>query len=270
MKVPRTSIIRAIGSLTNMAKEMESKHLELRRITQVCSILLRAGLSPTCVSRTLVERCIEEQQKDGGWIAVSDTVWNLYFLKQLDHQLYKSQISDALSFLQDQRNSHGLWGRSKRDIERVPVTGLLLHLLPELADPDTLSLLEQLWRGERNGLTYKAAYTLLAFKRNGYQTRETSLIDNTVSWLMRNQREDGGYAPWKTHPVYSDVYCTAVATLGLLQYTELVSPQVLNLCLQWLEANQLPQGIWAFHEIEDGASWGLWALVELSGHLGSS
>jgi len=264
------SIARAIGSLTNMAKQMESKHLELRRITQVSSILLAAGLSPTCVPRALVERCIEEQQKDGGWIAVPDTAWNLYFLKQLDQQLYKSQIADGLGFLQAQRNSHGLWGRSKRDIERVPVTGLLLHLFPELADPDTLSLLEQLWAGERNGLTYKAAYTLLAFKRNGYRPREASLIDDTVSWLTGNQREDGGYAPWKTHPVHSDVYCTAVASLGLLQYPDLAPPQVLKACLQWLEANQLPQGIWAFHEIEDGASWGLWALVDLSSHLGSS
>jgi hypothetical protein len=250
-----------------MALEMESKHLELRRITQVVSILLSSGLSRTCVPRTLAGRCVEEQHSDGGWGAVPDTAWNLHFLEQFDAELYRVRIALGTAFLLAQRNARGLWGRSKRDIERIPVTGLLLYLFPQLATRETMRQLELLWVSERNGLTYKAAYTLLSFKRNNYEPNDPLLIESTVNWLVDNQRDNGGFAPWKAHPVASDVYCTAVAALGLLQYRELVPRRAFERCLQWLESSQLPQGIWAFHEIEDGASWGLWALIELSTFL---
>ena len=35
----------------------------------------------------------------------------------------------------------------------------------------------------------------------------------------------------------------------------------------WIINNRLKSGIWKYHEIEDGASWGLFALSELKKRL---
>ena len=256
-----------MGSLKNMAQEMEAKHIELRRITQVASILLSSGISQVCLPRSLTRRCLAEQNSDGGWVAVSDTMWNVYYLSCLDLQAHQKEIINGITFLNAQQNSTGLWGRSKRDMDRVPVTGLLLYLIPTLATPGRLLSFESLWASECNSLTYKAAYALMAFKRHCYQPKNAAIIEQTARWLLTQQRDDGGYAPWKTHPVSSDVYCTAVAALGLLQFSDLIPRYNLEKCFDYLEKTQLPQGIWAFHELEDGASWGLWALKELNQYL---
>lgn len=242
---------------------MNDKRIELKRITKTAAILLLSGNSVNSIPLEVVERCLNEQTQDGGWVSIVDTMWNAFFLKQINEEKYRLNIDLGLEFLRCQRNEEGLWGRSSRDISRIPVTGIILYLLPELAEPGNLKLLEQLWQSEKNSLTYKAAYTLMAFKRNDYSPIDKKLINDTVLWLIRNQKEDGGYSPWKNHPVDSDVFCTGVASIGLLQYPNMVDPQVLQATFKWLTQNQLDSGIWKYHEIEDGASWGLFAIMEI-------
>jgi len=106
-------------------------------------------------------------------------------------------------------------------MSRIPVSGIMVSLVPELATPERPRLLEDLWRSERNSLTYKADYPLMAFRPARYEPREEGLIPETVMWLLNNQRRDGSFAPWLDHPVASDVFCTAIAALGLLQFPEL-------------------------------------------------
>lgn len=256
-------VLKTVSSLKNMIIEMNAKNIELKRITKTAAILLLSGISQNSIPQQVVERCLNEQKQDGGWVSIVDTMWNVFFLKELNKGKYARNIDLGLDFLRSQRNEEGLWGRSCRDISRIPVSGILLYLLPELADQKRLHLLEQLWQSEKNSLTYKAAYTLMAFKRNGYNPVDMGLIYNTVQWLIQNQKEDGGYSPWKNHPVDSDVYCTGVASIGMMQYPDMVDPQVFQGTFEWLTKNQLNSGIWKFHEIEDGASWGLFALVEI-------
>ena len=255
--------LKTIASLKNMIIEMNEKEIELKRITKTSSILLMSGVSKNSIPQNIVNRCLSQQNQDGGWVNIIDTMWNIFFLRKIDERQFKNNINLGLDFISTQRNSEGLWGRSKRDISRIPVTGILLYLLPELADENSLHSLEKLWQSEKNSLTYKAAYTLMAFKRNDYLPEDKQLICGTIEWLTGNQREDGGYSPWKEHPVDSDVYCTSLASIGLLQYPELVEPQVFRNAFNWLLNNQLNNGIWKFHEIEDGASWGLLAMLEV-------
>jgi len=256
-------VLKTAASLKNMIIEMNAKNIELKRITKTSSLLLMSGISKNSIPQQVVSRCLNEQKDDGGWVSIVDTMWNVFFLKKLDEVVYSQNIQMGLDYLISQQNTDGLWGRSQRDISRIPVSGILLYLLPELANQESLYLLEQLWKSEKNSLTYKAAYTLMAFNRNNYMPREKDLIFDTIQWLIENQKDDGGYSPWKLHPVDSDVYCTSLAGMGLLQYQEMVDPQIFQRIFAWLIRNQLSSGIWKFHEIEDGASWGLLALVEI-------
>jgi squalene cyclase len=249
-----------------MVAEMNRKNLDLNRITKTASLLICSGLSPNSIPAGITRRCLTEQREDGGWVSIADTMWNAYLLKLLGPQQYELNIEKAKSFLLLQINNHGLWGRSQRDISRIPVTGILFYLFPDLANNDRLLILEELWQSEKNSLTYKAAYTLMAFKAAGYTPKEKNLIAGTVEWLMENQRPDGSFAPWKTHPAASDVFCTSVAVLGLLQYKESVLSGTFEKSCHWLLSNRLPNGIWPYHEIEEGASWALYTLTQLLKH----
>lgn len=252
------AINRAAFSLSNMIREMMKKHLELKRITKTASLLRITGFELPGVYNEISERCLEEQHSDGGWVAVVDTMWNAFFLSF--EKKYEREKNKAFLYLKDNQSDEYLWGRSKRDFSRIPVSGIMLSLFPELAKKDRLQALEKLWVSEIFSLTYKAAYTLMAFKINSYNPLKENLIQSTLNWLQSNQRDDGSFAPWKDHPVCSDTYCTSIALLGLLSYGELVQEEKIIKTIKWLLNTQLKNGIWPFHEIEDGASWAIYAL----------
>ena len=145
----------------------------------------------------------------------------------------------------------------------IGVSGLVYYLIPEMGTSVRLKALEKLWLSEKNSLTYKAAYTLLAFAKNNYQTITRSLTTDTVNWLIEQQERDGGFAPWKGHPVGSNIYCTSVSCLALLNYKDRVPKSVFDNAYKYIINSQLKNGIWAYHEIEDGAAWGVRALAEM-------
>lgn len=255
-----SAIIRGIGSLKHMIHEMNTKGIELKRITKTASLLFQSGLSVNSIDSVIIERCLKEQHPDGGWVSIVDTMWNTFFLSRVSEKEFSKEIEAGILFLQKQKNSDGLWGRSKRDMSRIPVTGILLYLFPELAEKSVLIKLEKLWSSEINSLTYKAGYTLMAFKKNNYIPINTGIIEDTLIWLQKNQRNNGGFGPWKEHPVKSDIFCTSIAVNGLIQYPELVDKKVFIKAHDYLVNTQLKNGIWPFHEIEDGASWAVFTL----------
>jgi len=256
-----------IRSLSNMISEMNSKKLEIKRITKTSSLLLLSGLTPNSIPDEIVHRVLSEQQKDGGWVSVVDTMWNSFFLSLFNREKYYTEISNGKTFLFNNKNKFGLWGRSKRDMSRIPVSGILLYLFPDLNTDGEIFKLEKLWESEINSLVYKAGYSLMALKKNDYTPDDNKLIRITCEWLVQSQRKDGGFAPWFDHPVDSDIFCTSVAVLGLLQYPEYVNTNVYQDSFDWIINNRLKSGIWKYHEIEDGASWGLFALSELKKRL---
>jgi hypothetical protein len=259
-----SSLLPTVRSLSNMMIEMDKKGIEIKRITKTASLLILSGLSTNSIPNRIVKRVSSLQEKDGGWISVVDTIWNTIFLTLVDKDKYLENINLAKKYLLCKKNKHGLWGRSQRDMSRIPVSGILLFLFPELAKKNELKSLEDLWSSEINSIVYKAGYTLMAFKNNEYSPRRKEIIETTCRWLVDSQRCDGGFGPWKDHPVDSDVFCTSISVLGLLQYPYFVPDDTLKKAKSWLLKNRLHSGIWKYHEIEDGASWGLFALASLN------
>jgi len=259
-------LLPTLMSLRNMIGEMNRKNLDLQRISKTASLMLLSGLSRNSIPREIISRCLSEQHPDGGWVGIVDTMWNAFFLKLVDETGSRAAVQKALGFISSRENKQGLWGRSQRDISRIPVTGILFYLFPKLANKKKLYLLEELWLSEKNSLTYKASYTLMAFRAVRYNPKDKNLIDDTLEWLRENQRNDGGFAPWKEHPAASDVFCTSIAILGMLQLRESIPIEVFQKSYHWLLNNRLPNGIWPYHEIEDGTSWALYALAQLLKH----
>ena len=251
---------RAMLSLLNMTNEMYRKNIEIRRITKTGALLLMSGLSKYDISNNVVSRCLESQKDDGGFIGNTDTIWNIKFLSFYPE--YEEQKQRALKWLKEENGDEPGFGRSKRDMHRIPVTGLALYLLPELGDETVLNWLENLWKSEQNSLTYKAAYTLLAFMKCQYQPKDVMLVENTLDWLVNQQETSGGFGPWKGHPVGENVYCTAVALLALIEANDKKYNEAIERGYMYLCNTQLKSGVWPYHEIEDGASWGLWALTK--------
>ncbi len=211
---------------------------------------------------------IDEQKVDGGWCDINDTALISFLIKDIPN--LKPNYNRALKWLKAQKIKDAGWGRTQRDIPRIPVTGLLLTLLPELADDASLSWLEMEWTKELHSettLTYKGAFTLMAFASTGFTPQNPSLIADTIEYLVSEQNEDGGFAPWKGHPIGSEPWSTGVDLIGLLSFPELIKPEIIEKTLDWLAKNQLPNGLWPCHYIEEGSSYCYWGAVEALKYL---
>ena len=252
---------RATIMLHRMVNEMKRKNIELARVTKCATQLMMTGVSGNSFSDSILESCISSQHTDGGWVSVVDTIWNAKFLSFFNNT--DDLVLNAFAYLNNNRVSWG-FGRSKRDIPRIPVTGLAFYLIPQLASVQALNWLENLWLSEKNGLTYKAAYTLIAFYENNYTPQNDSLIDDILKWLCSQQDDDGGFAPWKNHPVNTDVYCTSVALISILKYIDQFPQHFdsVQKAYKFICKTQLPNGLWRYHELEDGGAWGLAALTQ--------
>lgn len=253
-------------SLLNMTNEMNRKGIEISRITKTTVLLLMSGLSPNNVNREVLNKCISSQYDDGGFVGNSDTLWNICLLKFFEK--YRPNADKALKWLTENSDIEGGFGRSKRDMCRIPVTGLALFLLPEIAEKKHLEWLENAWLSEANSLTYKAAYTLLAFQANKYEPNHESLISDNMRWLASQQEDSGGFAPWRNHPVGANIYCTAIAVLGLLSYGKESYCYQIKKAYEYMKKTQLKSGIWPYHEIEDGSSWGLYSMTKIEDTFG--
>ncbi len=206
------------------------------------------------------------QQRDGGWADVEETIWCTAFLKLAGKQ---HDVQRAFEWLRKQQLENGSWGYSGRDRGRIPITGVLLYLLPELATENSVRWLRDAWTRDlalEPVLSYKAAYVLMALSKHSVD-QEDSLIEETVQQLQNEQNTDGGWGPWKNQPVGSSAEYSGIALTGLLQYPNLVNSKVIERAVNWLQENQLPSGLWPAHYIEEGSSWALLGLVKSLNYL---
>jgi len=212
---------------------------------------------------------MSNHRSDGGWIDVEETLFAVKILS-LVNSSFATKIRKGTEWLLSQRNSDGGWGKTNRDISRIPVTGLLLHLLPELSDERAVNWLKEEWRKDFEGptrLTYKGAFFLLGLSASGVSVDDCSLVQDTYFFLHNEQNDDGGFGPWKDHPIGSDPWSTGIVLLGLLSYQDLVKKDVIEGAVNWLVENQLPNGLWAYHYIEEGSAYAYWGLVEALKYL---
>ena len=204
------------------------------------------------------------QLNDGGWSDAEETMLSIKSLTLMNHR-HDPSSEKGKAWLRSQQNPDGGWGRSNRDISRIPVTGLLLHLLPELSEPNAVSWLTDEWGKDLESetrLTYKGGLFLLGLSASGVLLNDYPLIEETYTYLSEEQNDDGGFGPWKDHPIGSDPWSTGIVLLGLLSYPELVKREVIERAINWLAENQLPNGLWAYHYIEEGSAYAYWGLVE--------
>ena len=92
-------------------------------------------------------------------------------------------------------------------------------------------------------------------------------IHDAIEWLSDQQEASGGFAPWRSHPVGENVYCTSVALLALISMNDTAYREAIERAYVYVCKTQLKSGVWAYHEIEDGASWGLYALSQAERYL---
>jgi hypothetical protein len=255
-KVPNQS--RLVFALHALLWQLVQKDLELMRPCRTGSLMLLSGVTANSMPPLLITKVLSEQRDDGGWVGSDDTMWSLLYLR-LVGQTGIEPFQKGLNWLKSNRSSSLGWGRSVRDMARIPITGRILYFLPEIVCEEYLEGLEQLWKKECNALTYKAAFTLAAIRAAHYHPSEKGLIEDTVSWLVSQQNSDGGFAPWQNHPAGSDIYSTAVALLGIAGFREFVDDTCISQALSWMSGTQLRTGLWPYHQIEDGGSWGLLA-----------
>jgi len=86
-------------------------------------------------------------------------------------------------------------------------------------------------------------------------------VFRTIEHLAKDQNEDGGFGPWKEHPIGSDPWSTGVVLWGLSRWIENVDPVVIEKALDWLRKTQLPSGYWPYHYLDDGTSLALIGAV---------
>jgi hypothetical protein len=258
------AISSGIAALLFVLNQYVSKKMELERVVKVAVLLIKSGVkAENLLFKTIAERCLAEEKLDGGWIGVEDTMWCVSFLKEFGS--HRGKRESGLNWLKKCELKSGGWGKTDRDYGRIPVTGLLVYLLPELSRESNMNWLEKEWKKEFSlnpKLTYKGALTLMAFRKAGYQFVDKNLFEDTLSWLASEQNDDHGWGPGKYHPVGSSPLCTSIALAGLLQYPDKVDWKVIANGLKWIEKNQLENGLWADHYIEEGSAWCLYALTE--------
>ena len=243
-----------------LRNEVEAKRLALCLL----SLIVAGSFIKTNTVEKAIKYIIDRQHSDGGWIDVEEAILAVKLISICGD--YDPPIWDkGFKWILSQRNSDGGWGKTNRDISRIPVTGLLLHLLPELSDEKAVNWLKNEWRKDfedATRLTYKGAFFLLGLSDSGVSIDDCSLIKETYSYLFDEQNEDGGFGPWKGHPIGSDPWSTGIVLLGLLSYPGLVKREVIERAVNWLAENQLPNGLWAYHYIEEGSAYAYWGLVE--------
>ena len=246
-------------SLNSLLRQLLKHEIELPRVSRTACLLALGGASLNSLPSALMDMVLSAQNKDGGWVGPDDTMWNLLYLKMsgfTDSESYRAGIE----FLRNNVQESIGWGRSLRDIPRIPVTGRILYFLKEMNTRETMENLLSLWAKERNSLTYKAASVLLACSTYGLGAGER-IVNETWRWLRSQQNTDGGFGPWKGHPAGSDVYSTSMALLGLVKFG--CNDLVVERAVSWMAAEQLDIGLWGYHQIEDGASWAWYALNEI-------
>ncbi len=242
----------------------QNQQIELERVSRVDVLMIKSGASiQNETFFRVIERCLQNQKPDGGWADVEDSIWALSLLKQFNSS-YVFAYKQGMDWLIKQELDNGGWGKSRRDMPRIPITATLFYLLPEICNKNRCIWLENQWKKDfaiNPKLTYKAGFYLMGLS-NASPSNDCNIYNKTIEWLASQQNDDFGWGPWRDHPVGSSPFCTGVALIGLLQYPELVDRQVIVNGLEWIRQKQLPNGLWPDHYIEEGSAWCFYALTE--------
>lgn len=231
------------------------RQLPHRRVARLAGLLLLAGAGiEESLYAKVRDYLLSCQHPDGGWVDCEDTAWCTYVLA------YNSlTISDPTSpeviWLEGERVS-GAWGYCQRDRPCIPITGTIRFLLPSLRDDQSASWLRKAWAADLDQscrLSYKAAWFLLAQDKDPI---DCDLDKQTVEHLLRDQRDDGGWGPWRDHPAPTDCFSTGIAMRALsIRAQDNAIKTSMTAAIEWCSRNRLPTGLFPTHFIEEGSAW---------------
>lgn len=258
-------------ALINFLKNSVIEGIEVKRIS-LCLLALRVTSFSLkgALFKPIANHIDIHKYRDGGWSDVEETMLSIKALSLIDHSRYNQSEEKGKAWLRSQQNPNGGWGRTSRDMSRIPITGLLIHLLPELSDSKAVSWLTNEWEKDLASdtkLTYKGGFFLMGLSASDVSANDCPLIEETYAYLFEERNGDGGFGPWKNHPIGSDPWSTGIVLLGLLSYPKLVKREVIEKTVNWLAEIQLPNGLWPCHYIEEGSAYAYWGLVEALKYL---
>ncbi len=254
-------------ALAYFIRQAMQKSLEPIRIARAGYALLLGGCSIRGIfpGNEVASYLVATQRKDGGWADVEETLWCSGYLAAFSDR-YKVQLDNGRNWLTSVRLPCGAWGESKRDQPRIPVTALASLLVPETINVSGLEWLASQWETDlasSTRLTYKGAFFLVA-QAHIQAPHADDLVDRTLAYLCGEQEDDSGFSPWKGHPVGSDPWSTGVVLWGLSRFAARISTDTVERAVSWLESRQLPDGLWPYHYLDDGAAM---ALIGISNVL---
>lgn len=249
------------STLNEIIGDFLNRYLPLRRIILVSSLLKDCKLeSPE--NKKIINRLIKEQKVDGGWIDCEDTAWSLYYLSHINS--VRKNVEKGLLWLENEKHKNKGWGFCKRDQPCIPITAQILYLLPYFHKTVEPALwIENEWKIDLASpikLNYKAAWYLLAYSSFQNKTSlSTELFNKTINYLLSEQRENGGWGPWKKHPAPADCFITGICMAALALSSPVSGDnKIVNSLtsgIQWIENNQLENGLFPTHYIEEGSAW---------------
>ena len=266
-RLDRNTIEIAVTALSDFIFHGTTRSIEPIRLAKAGYVLLSVGCSVrgSFPGGQLSQHLILSQQTDGGWADVEETLWCLGYLAHFGSS-YAKEISKGNKWLMSVKLPCGAWGRSNRDQPRIPVTALASIVVPEVVNTNSIEWITNCWEADLNGptpLTYKGAFFLLS-RDHGKLVTNDALIKRTITYLENEQSDDGGFGPWKGHPVGSDPWSTGIVLWGLSTIGKQAPRSTIERAISWLESKQLPNGFWPYHYLDNGTAM---ALIGISSVL---
>ena len=256
-------IIRATQVLHSFVDRSAGLRKEPIRIGRVAIALQIAGVNHRLLEH-IVNNLSNTQFEDGGWSDSEEAAWVAGFIERVRGK-GNPAVSQAIQWLKSNRLIGGGWGRHPRDRARIPTTALVLTLLPEAGCDEDYEWISREWGKDLAGpvqLSYKAGFYLLAAPKPAIQG-DSELIDRTICHLAQDQNNDGGFGPWRDHPIGSDPWSTGVVLWGFAKWIDRADPDVIERALHWLRITQLPSGYWRYHYLDEGTSYALIGAVSV-------
>jgi len=244
-----------------------AKRLEPVRIARALYSILFSESSMVTgkLGRHFVENVEKTGYPEGGWGDAEETAWCIASLSRLSSVRSKA-IRLGIEWIDGSRNTGGGWGRHPRDPARIPTTALVITLVPSVATDADREWVRQTWQADLSNpvrLSYKGGFYLLTVINDNGKPVDP-LVLRTIAHLADDQNDDGGFGPWRNHPIGSDPWSTGVVLWGLSKWIDDVDPTVVEKAFAWLERTQLPSGYWPYHYLDEGTSYALIGAVAAS------
>lgn len=249
---------RTAGALAAVLADFVERRLPNRRIARLAGLLALSNVElPAALASTVAGYVLEHRQPDHGWVDCEDTAWSLFVLRELG-DLPHADRAETLEWLRKERAGEA-WGYCLRDAPCIPITATLHWLFPELADAESTAWFEATWARDLKSefrLSYKAAWYLLA--QANATTTNPQLMEASAQHLGNDQRDDGGWGPWKHHPAPTCAFSTGIATLALARLDASGMSgfkDSLERSSEYFRRHAGNDGLFPTHYIEEGSAW---------------